>query len=263
MKTDIFIVTHSRHLPWLRLCLQSIRKFASGFHRVVIVVPMAECGAFNLIQDFDSRISLCTFRQSDPPLSHLHHCYVKCTANEFDCTADYFLYIDSDCVFREPVAPEDYFVGDKPVLLCEAYESIIRKKMPEICWRDGTSKTLGFVPTHECMRRHPAVHSSDVLKKFRQHVEAVHHMNMLDYALAQRPDFPVGFNDFNNLGAYAHRFHPDQYHLIDLTDHPELRPHDKLVQYWSHGDPTRPQKRWLDGKEQEVIPVLEIRTFLC
>lgn len=262
MNVDIFIVTHAKDSEWVHYCLLSIDKFAKGFERVLLMVPLQDYELFNPMQKLHSKVKVIPFYQAPPPLGHLHHCVIKCSADQFGGFTDYFLFMDSDCIFREPATPEDYFIGGKPVLLCESYESLQLRNAGETCWKEGTSRTLGFVPTHECMRRHPAVHYGFILKKFREHVEVLHGVEFLAYALSQKPDHPVGFNDFNNLGAFVRRFHSDRYHLIDLTNHPERRPRDKLIQYWSHGGLDNPQERWLDGRSERIVPREEIKKVL-
>lgn len=262
MNVNIFIVTHLKDAEWTRYCLSSIQKFARGFERIILMVPVEDYRVFHPLQEIYGRLKVIPFCQAAPPLSHLHHCVIKCSADQFDLEADYFLFMDSDCVFKEPVVPEDYFVDGRPVLLCESYDSLQRRNAGEICWREGTARTLGFIPSHECMRRHPAVHHRTIFKPFREYLENLHGMGFVAYALIQKPDYPVGFNDFNNLGSYVRQFHPGLYHWIDLTDHPERRPRDKLIQYWSHGGLDRPQERWLDGKSQIVVPREEIKKVL-
>jgi hypothetical protein len=171
-------------------------------------------------------------------------------------------YIDSDCIFREPVKPDDYMVDDKPVMLVESYAALKRKNDGAVCWQKGTADVLGFNPTHECMRRHPAVHWTITLQCFREHIEDVHNKDFDSYAMSRKHDFPVGFNDFNNLGAFAHRFMPSSYHIVDLTDHPERRPRDKIIQYWSHSPIDKPQDNWLDNKKRTVVPIEEIKKIL-
>lgn len=256
MTTDIFIVTHRRDRSWLDWCVKSIYKFVAGFNQIVVLVPTPELSAFD-----SNGIKLVSFDQSPPPRGHIHHCLQKCMANKW-CDADFILFVDSDCIFREPTSVNDYFVNGRPILLMESYSSLERQKNPALCWRSGTSEVLGFIPTHEFMRRHPAVHCRELFPAFKSHIERIHRMGLEQYALSCRPENPVGFNDFNNLGAFANRFMPDKYHFIDITHAQGKRPRDHLIQYWSHGAIDQPQERWLDGKCDSVIPIEEIGRLL-
>lgn len=256
MTTDIFIVTHLKDKVWLEWCVKSIVKFVRGFHEIVVLVPKTEASHFSI-----PGIQLKAFDQMPEPRSHLHHCLQKCCADQW-CSADFMLYIDADCIFREPVDVTDYFVNGKPVLLMESYDWMARCGNPAVCWKQGTSDVLGFVPTHEFMRRHPAVHCRDLFPMFKAHIEKVHSMPLEKYALSRQASRPVGFNDFNNLGAFAYRFLPERYEFIDITNAPDKRPRDHLIQYWSHGDIGQPQDRWLDGKCESIVPIKEIRSLV-
>lgn len=261
MRTDIIIVTYSKDKAWLEHCLASIQKFAAGFHKILVAVPDWEAGEFREMCDLHGA-QLCGFPQVRDRRGHLHHCLMKCTANKLDPEADLFLYMDADCIFINPVTPADYMMDGKPVLLIESYASLERRKDPAVCWMHGTSHVLGFVPKYECMRRHPAVHHAQVLRSFKEWVEQRHGRSMESFALSQSQTFPVGFNDFNNLGAYAFRFHQEKYTIIDLTNNRGLRPKDKLLQFWSHGPIDKPQENWLDNQKRIVVPIEEIRKIL-
>lgn len=252
------IVTHLNDKPWLEWCLKSIRKFVTGYNEVVVLVPSAEAKQFQNVP-----AQLKSFNQAPPPKGHIHHCIQKCRADCW-CKADAILFLDADCIFREPVSvSSDYFVGGKPVLLMESYESMKKNGCPALCWRAGTEDVMGFRPVFEFMRRHPAVHWRDLFQPFRDYITGIHHQDFETYALSRQHGNPVGFNDFNNLGAYAARFMADRYHFIDLTNWPERRPRDHIIQYWSHGGLNRPQDRWLDGKLERVIPLQEIKHLIA
>jgi hypothetical protein len=173
------------------------------------------------------------------------------------------LFLDADCLFREPTSVSDYFVDGKPVLLMESYASMQKEGNPAVCWLPGTTDVLGFMPTHEFMRRHPAVHCRELFSAFRSHVEKVHQQPFEPYALSRRHENPCGFNDFNNLGAFAKHYMPERYYFIDLTNAPFMRPRDHLIQYWSHRRPDEMQERWLDGQKKNVCPLAEIRRLLA
>ncbi len=262
MSTSIFIVTYAKDAEWLFWCLKSIQKFASGFEQVVVAFPFRdEKNLRSVVMDNGAHPLL--YAEHAHPYGHIHHCLMKCTANEY-VDSDHILYLDSDCIFNQKVSPDDYFVGGKPVLLIESYESLSRHPdgKAALCWIPGTEAALGFRPTHETMRRHPAIHSIKMLNGFRSHVESVHGVSLESFAFQQQPHRPVGFNDFNNLGSYALKFHREDYHFIDLSGHQELRPVDKVTQYWSHSSPSKPQEGWRMGRKTSVIPVSEINNLL-
>jgi hypothetical protein len=262
---SLFIVTHKPDAEWLKYCLASIQKFATGFHEVIVVVPHSEKDdTMDVVMSVGKplgKVKFESFDQAPPPLGHLHHCAIKCMADKFT-TGDYVLFLDSDCVFKEPVTPEDYFVDAKPVLLMESYQSLRAKKDGAVQWQEGTEKALGFKPSHETMRRHPAVHHRSLFANLLYHIEKLQGMTFMNYVFAQKPTFPCGYNDFNVIGAFAVQFFSGDYHLIDVGLHPEQRPPDKLIQWWSHGGLDKPQDVWIDGQKINLVPKTKIEKLL-
>jgi hypothetical protein len=211
---------------------------AIGFVRCVIVAPRTdmvvlerECGPFFTKPGFD----FYAFDQAPQPLGHLHHQVIKCSADEYDSDAQWFLYVDSDCLFTETFSPSDYFVDSKPVLLVESYASLLARNDSATVWHAGTEKALGWAITHETMRRHPAVHHRRMLREMRTHISELHQVSFAEYVLSQSPTFPWGFSEFNVLGSFALERWSKAYEIIDVGEHPDRRPKDKLIQYWSHG----------------------------
>lgn len=260
MNTEIFIVSHAKDAEWLNYCLQSIRKFATGFSGVTVVAPETDimimggiCGA--------NGAHLRMFDQAPQPKSHLDHNVQKCSADKHCPQAEFICHVDSDCVFREPVCPEDYFVNGKPVLLIEKYARL-EKQFPGFPWRHVVEKTLRRRQLWETMRRHPMVNPVGLYPDVRYAVERVNGKPFREYVLEQKPDYPSGFAEFNTMGAVIMETNwKDAYHLIDVGENPY--PHSKLIQFWSHGAVEKPQQIWLDGKLVEVNPLGMIRTILA
>lgn len=231
MTTDIMIVSYAKDIPWLEWCLKSIRKFATGFNRVVLVAPTQE------VQDFipfkDQADLMFYSRDEDPEKWHIHHQAMKCRADDF-CGGDFILHTDSDCVFTEPVSPGDYFVNDKPVMLIERYN-----RLRDNPWRNVVETALGFPVEYETMRRHPQVNYRGIYEDLRNHIAGVHDEIFEDWVLRQKATFPWGFTEFNTIGAFA--MHDirwrNKYHFVDLARQP--RPRDKIMQFWSHDPLTK------------------------
>lgn len=173
-------------------------------------------------------------RTSDKERWHLHHQVMKCHADLWCEGADFVLHTDSDCVFKEPVTPEDYFVNEKPVMLMEPYSKLVNNP-----WQIPTQNTLKRFVTHEFMRRHPQVNPIQVYAGLRECVRELHNKPFDDYVLSLKPDFPWGFSEHNVIGAYAWLAYRDNYHWIDLSK--DKRPKDKLIQFWSHSPPDKLQ----------------------
>ena len=203
-RVSIFIVTHAKDKEWLKFCLRSIAKFATGFHRTVVVVPERDKFAFVPIIE-ESVLSAVELKFSDEPpnLGHLHHLVVKSTADVWEPDADFIMHVDADCLFREPITPASYFVDGKPVMLIEPWEKIQDRHDPEICWREPTVRALGFDPGYETMRRLPIIYNRRLYLAMRKHMEETHKLGFEPYVMKQRPIFPYGFCEFNALGGFA------------------------------------------------------------
>ena len=82
--------------------------------------------------------------------------------------ADFIFHTDSDCIFIEPVTPDDYFVNGKPVLMYAGYDWICKIEPTIRYWQEVSQKALGWRPPVETMRRHGAVHYFETYNLVRQ-----------------------------------------------------------------------------------------------
>lgn len=237
MKVEILIVSYANDIPYLRHCLRSIRKFATGFSGVRVVVPRIEAKQFSHVKTFDVDY---TFYERDPEKSkwHLHAQVQKCFADVHCPKADFILHTDSDCIFTEPVTPDDYFVDGKPVLLIEPYANL--KDCP---WQEVTQRVIGERIDWETMRRHPQVNPRGLYSDFRRHVARTHQVPFEQWVLSQKATFPWGFSEHNALGAFAWNdpvWH-NAYHWIDVSKEGHPPSSKKLTQFWSLSPPDKPQ----------------------
>lgn len=243
MKVWINYTTFGRDLEWTRYSLESIRKYATGFSGIQIVVPTWDLDKFKQFERYSTPecpVVISRFLEY-PGRGFVHHLAMKCYADVFSPEADYILHMDPDCLFTEKVTPEDYFVDGKPVLLIEPYAVLKKKEAGSAEWNRGnwqetTEYALRFTCTHETMCRHPAVHHKWVYKGVREYIEGVHKAPFVDFVVRQKNGYPQGFGEFNTIGAFVLKFHKDDYHLIDREDKGEANdPKPKLAQLWSHG----------------------------
>lgn len=218
-------VTFARDLQWMDYTLGSFRKHAKGFIGVDIIVPTTDSRLFT---PFAERFSTpeCPVRIREfieyPGKGFLHHLTMKCYADVFRPDATHILHMDPDVLFCAPVAPDDYFIDDKPVLVIEKYSSIPIKKEGDwqgrLKWKAVTEMALKFDCPYETMCRHPAIHKIETYRKVRDYIEASHGTPFTDFVLKQKNSFPQGFGEFNTLGAYAYKFMHDEYHFWDRGD---------------------------------------------
>lgn len=261
MTTEIFIVSFRRDFEYLKFCLRSIVKFATGFSGVTVLVPdqdyqLAEQLFIDLNADFKFPATLAHGAEW-PERGHLWHICQKLRSDEWCPKADFICHLDSDCVFREPVTPDDYFVDGKPVLLIEEYAGL-EKQFPGFPWRRCVEKALKEPVKYETMRRHPMVNPRGLYPAVRNLVESRQGMPFDEYVIAQRWTFPAGFADFNTLGAVA-LMPPwkDQYHFIEVGGDRKW-PHSKLIQFWAHTGLEIPQDVWVDTTLHKGVKPIEL-----
>lgn len=232
-RVEIFCVTFHRDLACTEYMLKSCQKHAHGFAGITLLVPDVDRHFFEPI-GAAAGAKIKTYHEIAGK-GMIHHELMICRADEYCPDVDNILHIDSDCMFTEPVSPEDYFVQGKPVLLIEAFEVMAKRgQMGEArCqWKSRVDRAIGGDCKFETMCRHPAVHGIWLYKMLRQEIEQFTHISVNDYVLAQQSNYPQGFAEFPALGAVVLRGAPELYHLIDVTSAP--RPPDKLVQFWTH-----------------------------
>ena len=259
--TDLLIVSCAKHFPWLRYSLRSVARFARGFRQVKILVPTEDLPAMSpLLTEFsgDQGIPIRVVVYDDwPGRGFLRHEHVIMCSDEFT-DADFVCHLDSDCTFVEPVAPEDYFVGDKPVLMHATYEWLKNEVQANLdMWRVTVEEAIGKPVTREFMRRHPAVHHRGLYSVARACIKAHTGKDCRDYIKGCREEFPQSFCEFNTLGEVAWRLFHDDYYWVD---HEQLHrtgtpwPNNKLVQWWTHQSPELPQSPIFRGQPWTGTP---------
>lgn len=251
-KIGILYVTFARDLQWIDYSLQSVRKYATGFSAITIVVPTHDVDKFLYLEKKfstpDCPVLIKNFLEY-PGKGFVHHLAMKCYADVFMPDMDLILHLDPDCLFNKPVAPYDYVVKKSylsselgyqlsiaPVLVVEPYEAIKKSgHMPRYGWKSITEEALKFECPVETMCRHPAIHWRSTYIGLRAYIEMIHITPFTDFVIKQKNSFPQGFGEFNTLGSYAYRFLKESYHFIDRGfDGEKNDPEPKLHQMWSY-----------------------------
>lgn len=218
MTCDIFIRSYARDFPWLAYALRSIQKFATGFRQVVIVIPDTD--------NLDGLTVERVIKVKDTMPGYMQQQSSKMYADAFS-DADFFLYVDSDCVFTEPVTPETFMTEGKVNWLHTPWSKV--GEDAQRAWGEVMRKCLGEEPTQELMRRHPQLIPRWALQEFRGFVAQKHGVSLEHYIKAQ----PLGaFSEFNTCGFYLWLHHHEKVNWINTE---EFLPPTVLVQRWSHG----------------------------
>lgn len=233
MKTSIFIRTYAKDAEWLSLCIDSLLKFAQGFHEIVVIYPSSEAEQFSWLHDVAERHAddmtgegpLVT-SQWEPRCAngYIDQQITKIHADEF-CEGDFILHIDSDCIAQVPFKPEEFFIGARPMIAIRKWEDV----GDAICWREPVEKTLDLHPTFETMACMPIIHNRSLYPLFRQRIQEIHGKSADDYIAGL-----TRFSEFNALGSFAHQYLPDWYHFVRVSNNPDIYPRP-VKQYWSYG----------------------------
>jgi hypothetical protein len=245
---EILIVTFKRDMAYLKNCLQSIDKFATGFTGVTLVVPSSERGLYDSIGHAKIK-----YFDEVADKGMLHHMIQKCRADEWCPQAQSILLMDADCMFWQKVTPGDYSAGGKLMLVREKYEGIANPN--RMLWQGCVERAVGWKPEYETMVRHPSVHRREVFAKTRQLVEAHTKKQFDTYVLNQENAFPQGFAEIPTLGAVAIRFFAEDYAMIDYDRNRDAQEcgvdaktawqylyrkgRDSMVEFWGHAQWSR------------------------
>lgn len=255
--TDILIVSYAKHFPWLKYCLRSITRFATGFRQVKILIPDSDLTAINpILAEFSNHTGIpirVQCYEDWPGKGFLRHEHVIVCADEFT-DADFILHFDSDCLFTQPVTPDDYFIDGKPVLMHATYHWLVTTQQANLgMWKEGVERAIGGVSEHEFMRRHPAVHHRKTYAKAIECIQAHTGQHAADYIASCREEFPQGFCEFNTLGEVAWRHFHDDYRFWNQETEGFIKPH-MVVQFWSHASPDQPQSPYYKDQPFECTP---------
>jgi glycosyltransferase involved in cell wall biosynthesis len=201
MKVDIFFKSYRNDFKWLKYSLQSLTKFVTGYNEIIIVIPEGD----RHLLDFElpDRAFVHTIKETGS--GYLFQQYVKMIANNY-CSADYIMYVDSDCIFHSPVHVPDLIKEGKPEILMTSYEEL--KGNP---WKEPTADFMGQVPEYEFMRRHCFIYHKETLSN----LIAWFKKDLKTYVMSRPSNH---FSEFNVIGFYAYLFEMDRYNFVNTKD---------------------------------------------
>lgn len=252
---EIFIVTYGlptrrasgltvSDFDWLAWCLRCIRKFCRGFQGITVVIPSRDAALFGPLSKEHAeaksgiplRLRMFAEQEGKGMLGHM----VQMASADMHCPAGttHVLHLDADCMFKEPVTPDEYFEGDKPVYVVRSWESLTDpvSKVSSDClqWKEHTDNQLGFKSSIYSMLRHPSGFPVEFYKQYRDHVSKVHNFAYEKWMLTGKNEFAQNRMDFTAMGAYAYEMMRPNFKWIDISEGNHLAPKDKLKAYWSH-----------------------------
>lgn len=222
MDTALFIRSYWKDLEWLQLCLRSIERHCDGFAEVVIVVPeSSRAWLARTLLPQGVRLVYGPSYADD----YLGQQVTKLQADLY-VEADHIVHADADCIFTRATRPHDLAPGGRPRVVTRPIIELGR----HYPWRKPTEEFLGFAVELDFMQQPPFVYPRWLYSLLRKHCVERHGMTIERY-VTSRP--PRGFSEFNVLGAYAHRHHPECFDFLPAGSVAALPPHCDW--YWSWG----------------------------
>lgn len=168
----IFIVTYHKDYVWLDYLLKSIEKYTHGFSGVTIVADDDEKIPDKTLSSIKS-IPLDIFyvkRPDEKPISmSKRHGYMWQQCIKFNwwkyCKEDYCVQMDSDCIFRSELTPEDLQYDNKFVWHFQSWDSMKNK-----VWKPSTDSILRTETLYQGMIGRTFVLTRNCTKKFIEHI---------------------------------------------------------------------------------------------
>ncbi len=222
MNIDIFIRSYYKDFAWLSYCLRSIERHAIGFRKTIVVVPRSSMQrAVRLAITDATEIRECEDYRDD----YLGQQVTKVQADKYT-DADFICHVDSDCVFRRPVHPEEFFCNQRPVVSMTPYHLF----PAEAGWRRLGEKFMCRDVDYDFMRRQPFVYPRWLYGAMRDHAQRLHGKSLADYITSQPAR---GFSEYNAFGAFAFYFHRDKF---EWSERSVWTPDESICRwFWSWG----------------------------
>lgn len=242
---------------WLRWCLRCIRKHCTGFAGITVCFPNRDASMFadlskehaNAKSGIPLRIQMYTEHEGKGMIQHMG--MLSGADLLVPKATTHVLHVDADYMFKEPVTPDDYFEGDKPIYVTRSWDSLTDRNSGVVSdclqWREPTDKQLGFPSEVYAMCRFPFALPVSVYKSYRDYIEGVQDQPFMAYMMSGRNSFPQDRMDWTAIGAYAFSHHRVKFKWLDVSGGNHLAPKDKIKGFWSHGGITPEIQKDIEG----------------
>ena len=244
---------------WLRWCLRCIRKHCTGFAGITVCFPNRDADRFIELSNEHAksksgiplRIQMYTENEDK---GHIEHMAMMAGADRLvPKSTTHVLHVDADVMFKEPITPDEYFHGDKPVYVVRSWDSLFSpdRKTVSDCfqWKEPTDWQLGFATEIYGMCRHPTGFPIGFYEAYRDHIEKIQGKPFFKYMMEGTiaGGWKPNRMDFTAMGAYAWSKMHDKFDWIDISEGNHLAPRDKQKCYWSHSPITPEIQRDIEG----------------
>lgn len=250
-KAEIMVVTYHKDAPWLQYAMACMRKHATGFSGLTLCLPKKDREAFGWLAKADVGMPINVQLYDEAPAKGMiQHMAILASADQMvPSGTTHVLSMDADCMIKEPISPDEYFIGTKPIYVIRSYAGLhdpVRKVTSDCAqWKEPTERQLGFETPFFTMCRHPTGLPIDFYPLYRNHIERVHKRDFFAYMLSGKNSFPQNRMDWTAFGAFAYEKMRDRFEWIDVDK--VTAPSDKVKAYWSHGGITPEIRAEIEG----------------
>ena len=232
--TDIFIKTYYKDFIWLRYCLLSIKKFASGFSKVVIVCdkdddhPIPD-DIYNIlpINVFYVNLPIAQPTHINHGLGYLWQQYIKLTWYNYS-NADEVLILDSDEMLTTITYPINFKINNKYNWFLKDWKFMGDGK----CWKGSTDKLMindtkysGMCITGFILQKETSI----ALKNF---LCSSHNTNDI-WDIFIKYNMPT-CSEYNIFGNFIYLHDRSEYNITIMDDSKQYFNHT-IQKYWSWG----------------------------
>jgi len=216
MNNCLFTISHPKHYHWLRVCMKSVAKFASGWDSWRIVLPAPHTveldGLIRDYHDLNPKVPMeIKWFEEWPGKGKLHHMALILEADRLCEEVGAFHNWDSDAIMTEPLDVSELYCDGKPLWGYAPFSETIRALPPVRRWKDNAERALGWEVEYDFMRWFPIILRKEVLEMTRRCITDNTGVAWPNYIRYQRELFPEGFAEYNTVGPVAWRYFHDLY----------------------------------------------------
>jgi hypothetical protein len=229
---DILVPTYHVDFMWAEYALKSIKKFASGFRKVIVVSD----NDGNIVPTRMTEIVPCEVIYKDLPtkwpakLNHrkgyLWQQILKLNWMEYT-DADAIMILDSDEMLTRPVSPSSF--RDKHGRWRWDYREWKDAGSANM-WKKPTEDVLKFEPEYEAMTCAPFILERKTTHNFIEYLKKIHGASDL-YDVFFKYDMTL-FSEYNAYGSYVYKFDNN---TVYFNATKEGVPSNFVIKSWSYG----------------------------
>jgi len=217
---DIFYKSYAKDFEWLYYSLRSVKKYITGYNKIVIVIPEQDKDLlkYELIDELRCEVNLV----NEYGNGYIYQQFIKMTAHKY-CESKFILYSDSDLVYTTKIDLNKLIDNEKPEILYTDYSKV----GDAICWKEVTEKFIGREIKYEFMRKMPLVYHRSTIIKINENYD-------IEDTIMNK--FSDRFSEFNSIGAWIYYNEADKYKLTNTDKWCYVPPICR--QFWSWGGQT-------------------------